>query len=314
MRAGRTLTLLFFLGPAVLLVLAFFVLPLALTVYTSFTNMRNWNIDRYFFDTVGLRNYELLIHFSRYDPKFESALITTIVFVSATLAVNVLGGLTLAILTFFMEEKISLSYRLLWLLPRMTPVAVYSLLWYYFFHGDAIGTLNKTLMLAGIIDKPIDWGSYALPAGTWGILVFVNGLVGVSFGMIIFYSAIRSIPWEYFAAARVDGAGNWVIIRRIIVPQLRWHLLFVTVWQLLSLLTTYAHIFLLYEWGVIDRIWGQTWSLLVFNLAFLPAGELRQGLAAAAATVLVVIGIFLGLVTLRLLGFQRMITRPRGDL
>ena len=113
MRAGRTLTLLFFLGPAVLLVLAFFVLPLALTVYTSFTNMRNWNIDRYFFDTVGLRNYELLIHFSRYDPKFESALITTIVFVSPTLAVNVLGGLTLAILTFFMEDKISLSYRIL---------------------------------------------------------------------------------------------------------------------------------------------------------------------------------------------------------
>lgn len=296
------------------MVMLFFVIPLILTVYTSFTNMRNWNIDRYIFDIVGLRNYEALVNFSRYDPKFESAVITTLVFVTATLGVNVVGGLTLAILAFFLEEKISVSYRLLWLLPRMTPVAVYSLLWYYFFHSDAIGTLNRALMLAGVIDKPVDWGSFMMPLGTWGILVFVNGLVGVSFGMIIFYSAIRSIPWEYFAAARVDGAGNLVIIRSIIIPQLRWHLLFVTVWQLLSLLTTYAHIFLLYEWGVVDRIWGQTWSLLVFNLAFLPAGELRQGLAAAAATVLVVIGIGLGLLTLRILGFQRMITRPRGDI
>jgi inositol-phosphate transport system permease protein len=308
------LTLAFFLAPATALVLTFFVLPLVLTVYISFTDMRNWNIDKYLTDFVGTKNYETLVHFSRYNPKFENAIITTIVFVSVTLFINVVGGLTLAILTFFLEEKISLSYRLLWLLPRMTPVAVYSLLWYYFFHSSDIGTLNRILMLAGVIEEPINWGNYKLPLGTWGILIFVNGLVGVSFGMIVFYSAIRSIPWEYFAAARVDGAGNLVLIRSIILPQLRWHLMFVTVWQLLSLLTTYAHIFLLYDWGVVDRIWGQTWSLLVFNTAFYQEGDLRQGLAAAAATVLVVIGMILGLITLRLLGFQRMITKPRGEL
>ncbi|BAN90879.1 carbohydrate ABC transporter permease [Aeropyrum camini] len=314
MRLDRLFTLAFFLGPALLIVITFFFLPLLLTVYTSFTNMRNWNVDAYLFDIVGLYNYKVLIHFAKYDPMFRNALITTVVFVAVTLVVNVLGGLTLAILTFFLEERISIHYRLLWLLPRMTPVAVYSLLWYYFFHSDAIGTLNRILLLAGVIEKPINWGSYMLPLGTWSILIFVNGLVGVSFGMIVFYSAIRSIPWEYFAAARVDGASNLTIVRRIIVPMIRWHLLFVTVWQMLSLLTTYTHIFLLYEWGVVDRTWGQTWSLLVFNLAFLPVGELRQGLAAAAATVLVVIGAILGLITLRILGFQRMITKPRGDI
>ncbi len=312
MSKTRILTLAFFLGPATALVVFFFVFPLILTIYISFTDMRNWNVERYANDIVGLKNYEALVHLSRYDPKFESAVITTIVFVTVTLFINVVGGLTLAILTYFLEERVSLSFRLLWLLPRMTPVAVYSLLWYYFFHSSNIGTLNRIFMSLGIIEEPIAWGSYNLPLGTWAILIFVNGLVGVSFGMIIFYSAIRSIPWEYIAAARVDGAGNLTLIRSIILPQLRWHIMFVTVWQMLSLLTTYAHIFLLYEWGTIDRIWGQTWSLLVFTTAF---GDIkRQGLAAAAATVLVVIGIVLGLIALRLLGFQRMMTIPRGEI
>ena len=312
MNKSKIITLTFFLAPATTLVILFFVLPLFLTVYMSFTDMRNWNVDRYLTEIVGAKNYEALVQFAQYNPKFKSALITTIVVVTVTLFINVVGGLVLAIMTFFLEEKVSLTYRTLWLLPRMTPVAVYSLLWYYFFHSSDIGILNRTLMLAGLIDQPISWGSYYTPFGTWGILVFVNGLVGVSFGMIVFYSAIKSIPWEYFAAARVDGASNLVLIRKIIVPQLRWHLMFVTVWQMLSLLTTYAHIFLLYQWGVVDSIWGVTWSLLVFNTAFV--GEKRQGLAAAAATILVIIGIVLGLLALRLLGFHRMVYKPRGEL
>ena len=314
MRGWRTLTLAFFLGPATGLILAFFLFPLILTAYISFTPMKNWNVDRYIAEIVGSANYEALTHLSRYDPTFKSALITTIVFVTITLIVNVGGGLVLAILAFFLEERVSLTFRLIWLLPRMTPVAVYSLLWYYFFHSSDIGTLNTLLRELGVLSQPIAWGSFKLPLGTWMILIFVNGLVGVSFGMIVFYSAMRSIPWEYIAAARVDGAGNLILIKDVILPYLRWHIMFVTVWQMLSLLTTYAHIFLLYDWGVIDRIWGQTWSLLVFTTAFVPEGDLRQGLAAASAAVLVVVGFILGLVALRILGFQRMMMQPRGEL
>lgn len=315
MNTGKAVTLAFFLGPATALVILFFVLPVVITIYASLTPLKNWNVYQDMTpspENISLRNYEILAHFALNNPKVKYAIITTVVFVAATLVVNVVGGLTLAVLTYFLEERIGTSYRLLWLLPRMTPVAVYSLLWYYFFHSSDLGTLNKVMLNLGLIDEPLDWKAWNLPLGTWMILVFVNGLVGVSFGMIVFYSAIKSLPWEYIAAARVDGAGNLTLVRKIIVPLLRWHIVFVTVWQMLSLLTTYAHIFLLYQWGTIDKLWGVTWSLYVFTTAFL--GDQRQGLAAAAATVLVVIGAILGIITLRIMGFQRLVTKPRGEI
>ena len=213
-----------------------------------------------------------------------------------------------------MEERLSLFYRTLWLLPRMTPIAVYALLWYYFFHSSEYGLLNNILMGLGLLNEPVGWGTDPdiLPWGAWGVIIYVNGLVGVSFGMIVFYSALHSIPREQVIAARVDGASTLQIVRFVLLPSIRWHIVFVTVWQLLSLITTYAHIFLLIEWMVVDKWWGTTWALFVFNTAF--SGDLNQGLAAAAATLLVIIGVILGLITLRIMGFRQMMEQPRGEV
>ncbi len=309
---GRTPTLLFFLLPALLLIFIFYIVPLFLSIYISFTPLKYWNLKTYL-SKITTYNYKRLFHIMIYDPDVSKIVKTTVVFVAFTLIVNVLGGLALAISMFVIDESVSLPFRTLWMLPRMTPIAVYSLLWYYFFLGGPQGTLNSLLLKLGLIDHARAWGvdPSLLPYSAWTILVIVNGLVGVSFGMIIFYSAFRSIPKEQIIAARVDGASTFQIVRHILLPQIRWHLMYVTVWELLSLSTTYAHIYLLVKWGAIDKYWGSTWALYVFNTAF-ETGD--QGLAAAAATILVAIGLLLGLIALRLLGYRRMVGEPRGDL
>ena len=304
-----------FLAPALALVVVFFIIPLMLSIYISFTPLRDWRIDKYMFDLSNpLQNYQDLFYLVTHDPDTWKVVLTTIVFTLATLAINVLGGLGFALATYLMEERISTLYRTLWLLPRMTPIAVYSLLWYYFFHGSAQGILNSMLQALGLISKPVGWGTdpNILPWGAWMVIIYVNGLVGVSFGMIIFYSAFRSLPRERIIAARVDGATTLQLVRYILIPSIRWHLVFVTVWQLLSLLTTYAHIFLLVEWNLVDKWWGTTWALFVFNTAF--TGVLNQGLAAAAATILVAMGVGLGLLALKLFGYQHMMAEPRGEI
>ena len=302
----------FFLLPALSLIAVFYIAPLILSIYIGFTPLHDWNL-RHGLRKLTLYNYQRLFHMMLYDPDFTKVVKTTIVFTAATLAVNVLGGLALALALYFMDEALSLPYRVLWLLPRMTPIAVYSLLWYYFFLPGPQGTLNALLLRLGLISRPYAWGTdpRLLPYSAWAILVLVNGLVGVSFGMIVFYSALRSIPREQVIAARVDGASTLQLARYVLIPQIRWHLVYVTVWQLLSLLTTFAHIFLLVEWGTLDRYWGSNWALYVFNTAFL-TGD--QGLAAAAATVLVAIGAVLGLVALRVMKFREMMPEPRGEL
>lgn len=302
-----------FLAPALFLVIVFYVIPVGISAYMSFTPLKNWNIDRYAAQFVGLENYWKLFYMVTHDPSMKAILLTTIVFVAVTLAVNVLGGLGLAIGTYFMSERAAGASQLLWLLPRMTPIAVYSLIWYYFFHPSSIGTINSVLMHLGLIDKPIDIGQGIIPWGPWSIIIFVNGLVGVSYGMIVFTSAISNIPKELVIAARVDGAGNWDITGKILLPLLKWHIIYVTTWQLLSLITTYDHIFLLVQWNLVNRDYGSTWSLYVYNTAF-QAGETDQGLAAAAGVVLVLISSVLGLITLKLMGFERMIKEPRGDI
>ncbi len=311
MNRDRFAALSFFLSPMIVMVVLFYLVPLVLTVYISLTSMRNWNVEKYLTDFVGFYNYHRLFYMFQHDPTFKAVILTTVVFVGITLIINVFGGLALALATFFIDERPASLFRLLWLLPRMSPIAVYSLVWYYFFHGSEIGTLNSILMKLGIVSHPIPWGQI-VPWGAWSIIIFVNGLVGVSFGMIVFTSALNQIPRELIIAARVDGASSWQISRKILIPMIRWHFLYVLTWQFLSLLTTYPHLFLLVQWDLVNSDYGTTLALYVFNTAF-GMGEQDQGLAAAAAVILSVIGIIGGFVTLKVLQFERMMKRPRGD-
>ncbi len=294
------------------LVVAFYLLPLLLTVWASFTPIRDWRVES-LGKSVGLDNYRRLFYLIRHDPDMGKVLETTVVFVSGTLLVNVVGGFLLAVAAFLLDERVSLGFRLLWLLPRMTPVAVFGLLWYYFFHGN--GMFVHFLQALGLLEGPtwIGQDQRFLPWGAWFIIIFVNGLVGVSYGMIIFYSAFKSIPRDIYMAALVDGARLRDIILKIMVPLTRWHIIFVTVWQLLSLLTTYAHLYVLVEWRVVDKWYGMTWSLYVFETAF-GSTVSDQALAAAAAVILIVVGIGLGLATLRIMGFERELKPVRGDI
>jgi len=304
----------FFLLPMILLVGVFYIAPLIVTTWISFTPMTNWKVSTDLTKFIGLENYKNLYYLIKHDPTMDIVLKTTLVFVTLTLIVNVVGGLALALATYIIEERISLSFRLLWLLPRMTPLAVFGLLWYYFFYGSEQGTLNAFLLRLGLIQEPISLGTdpQFFPWGPWSIIVFVNGIVGVSYGMIIFYSAFRNIPRELIVAAKVDGATTLQIIRHILIPMVRWHIVFVTVWQLLSLVTSYMHLFVLVEWRIVDRFHGMTWALFVFDQAF---GDVKnQGLAAAAAVILVIVGSILGLITLRIMRFSQMITEPKGDI
>jgi inositol-phosphate transport system permease protein len=312
MKGEKLRNLSFFLSPMIIMVGLFYLIPLVFTVYISFTKMRNWNIERYLTEVVGFYNYQRLFHMFQHDPLMRTVLLTTIIFVGITLIINVFGGLLLALGTFFINERSSSAIRLLWLLPRMSPIAVYSLVWYYFFHGSEIGTLNSILMKLGVLSQPVPWGQI-VPWGAWGIIIFVNGLVGVSFGMIVFTSALNQIPKELVIAARVDGASAWQISRKILVPMMKWHFLYVLTWQFLSLLTTYPHLFLLVQWDLVSRDYGTTLALYVYNTAF-GRGEQDQGLAAAAAVLLSIIGIIGGLVTLKVLQFEKMIHEPRGDI
>jgi inositol-phosphate transport system permease protein len=157
-------------------------------------------------------------------------------------------------------------------------------------------------------------GRYWINTDPWLMVLLVNGFVGASFGMLVFTSAIRSIPEELFRAARVDGASAWQIVRRITVPLLRWPILFVLTYQTMSLFSSYEYILLLTNGGP-GLYMTEVWSLWMFHTALNSYfGNLEFGYGAALAAVLMVLAFIVSLVLLRIFRFNDLVSEPRIEI
>ena len=109
-----------------------------------------------------------------------------------TLAFNVLAGLGIALLSTNVEQHVGGVFRALWLLPRISPSVVYALMWTWAAAAPPYGVINQLVEPFGVE------GRYWINSDPWLIVFLINGFVGASFGMLIFTSAIKSIPEELF--------------------------------------------------------------------------------------------------------------------
>lgn len=192
--------------PAVLLLLCFFIIPIILTVYYSFTNMALTGANAKDFQFVGLQNYTKMLT----DPNTLTAVKNTLMFlVGSLLGQSVLGFL----IAYFMKNK-ARGFRSVigpcilagWVMPEI----VVSLCCLAFF--DMSGTVNSILGLVHI--KPVEW-LYAHPMLT---VVIANVWHGTAFSMLNFQSALDNVSGDIEEAARVDGANRFQTLIRIVVP------------------------------------------------------------------------------------------------
>ena len=231
--------------------------------------------------------------------------VNTVFYVAVTLSFTVFVGLFLAITTFYLPPATASAFSMLWLLPRITPVVLYAVMWKWFtWEGGFLYTLAQMLGLPAF-----NYMKGSVPTA-WTIVIMVNGFIGAAFAMILFSSALRAIPVQQLWASEVDGASRWQQIRYIILPHLRWPILFVTSYQTLSLLSSYQEIWLTTNGGP-----GRTttvWALESFNTALNSyTGNLQYGLGAAMAVILVIVGVALSILYLRLFRFDELTSRPK---
>src|SRR5688572_28778238 len=270
----RRIDRLIFLGPATLLLVVFFIAPVVVDVVIAFSDMgRNLRATQF-----TTENVERML---TGDRRLAGVMTTTFIYVLCTLAIfNVGYGLVLALATTALPQRTGAFFRAVWLLPRMSPSVVYALLWSWVVAPTDYGLLNQVLSGLGL--PLVDMKSDAPML----LIVLANGFIGASFGMIIFTSAIRSIPEHLFYAARVDGAGSLAIIRHVTLPAIRWQLSFVTLYQALSLLVSFEYIWLITNGGPFFDT--TVWALYVYNRAF-ESGQYAYG--AALSLGLVIIGV-----------------------
>ena len=297
MRGRQTVDLCLFLGPAMVLLLLFFLAPVVVDLIISFTDLgRTLRITE--FTTAQFERM-----FTR-DSRLTKSLAITLVYVFFTLAIfNVTFGLVLALTTTAVSERLGAFFRSVWLLPRMSPSVVYALMWLWVVDPAERGLMNQILLAAGL--DPVDMRSNAPVM----LIVIANGFIGASMGMIIFTSAIRSIPEHLFHAARADGAGALATVRHITLPAIRWPLSFITVYQTLSLLVSFEYIWLITDGGPFYDT--TVYALYVYKRAFENG---QYGYGAALALVLVLIGIAASLLMWRFFDMKRLLQHPRIEV
>ncbi|MGO4127063.1 carbohydrate ABC transporter permease [Inquilinus sp. YAF38] len=279
-----------FMVPAGVLVGLFVVVPFFWIIAVSFTNRTLLGRTALHPDFVGLQNYTSLFDAGSFfaPGEFGASLILTVQFVllSALIGQALLGLLLAWLLQNIhaaLKAAIQAAVVAAWILPEV----VIGFAWFAYLDRDA-GTLNGILGTLGL-PRP-DW---LLEMPFLAIVVF-NTWRGTAFSMMLFSSALQSIPPSYFETANVVGASSWQKLRDIALPLIRGHvvtdLILVTMWTF-NVFTP----FLLTGGGPSFRT--EILSIYTYQLAF---KHFEFGRGAAVGVVIMLINLAFALVYLGL--------------
>ncbi len=300
MKARERANMAIFLGPAFLVVGFFFVVPVFVDIAISFTDLgRELRIEE-----ITTKNYERAFVS---DRQLGGVIARTVFYVGATLLIfNTTFGLVLALATTSISRTSGTFFRAVWLLPRMSPSVVYAILWTWSVHAGDTSLVNQILMRLFGAEKPIDLRQLE---PMW-VIIFANGFIGASFAMIILTSAIRGIPQHLYHAARCDGAGSLSTVWHITLPQLKWPLTYIFIWQTLSLLTSFEYILLITGGGPFRAT--TVYAIFIYQRAFGSSGQYAYG--AALAFFLIIPGVILALLLWRISNMSRLLQKPRIEV
>jgi ABC-type sugar transport system permease subunit len=191
---------------ALALYLAFLIVPVLLSLKTSFTNQNILFPGSRF---VGLANYRQMLH----DTALRSSIEFTLeLAVAVTVVANVVG-LCFALLL----NRTSLSYRVLRtlaFLPQVISGIIAGFVWSWMLSPD--GLVNHVLAGIGLASQPVNWlGTPQLAQLSAAIVV---SWVLSGFTAVVYLAALQNIPRELYDASSIDGASRRQQFRTITLP------------------------------------------------------------------------------------------------
>jgi multiple sugar transport system permease protein len=206
-------------APALTGLFLFVLLPFALAVVLSFTNLRLGSpLPTQF---LGLEQYRRIW----LDPSFRHALLNNSLFAVVVVPVQTALALGLALLLKRPLRGMAL-FRTLFFMPVVFPMALVAVIWTIIFAPGANGMMNAFLEVVSLgFWQPKDFLNdpvLALPS-----IMLLSMWQGVGFQMVIILAGLQAIPTSLYEAAAIDGGDRWNQFRYITLPQLRNTLIFV---------------------------------------------------------------------------------------
>ncbi|MFB4279847.1 carbohydrate ABC transporter permease [Nonomuraea sp. MTCD27] len=275
-----------FVAPALLLLLAFGVLPILVALPVSVTDLNlgglaDWSRVGF----VGLDNYRHLFA----DHAFWQALANTGIFALIGVPAVIAVSFVAALLLHRSENRFFRALRAFYFVPAITAIVAVSLVWGYLLNTQ-FGLVNHLLSIVGL--PPARWLGDPVLVKLSVTLVAVWR--GTGLNIIIFLAALKAVPREYLEAAELDGASELRKVVSIVIPLLRFAFFFVAVTTVIAWLQFFDEPFVLTKGGPLGE--STSISLFLYQKGF-AAGQF--GYAGAGTVVLFVIIAGVTLIQLR---------------
>jgi multiple sugar transport system permease protein len=266
--------------PALLVVLAVVVFPMAYALYVSFTPFHLLRPDT----TSALVPAEMFNNYARLarDDVFWRALWNTVIFMFVTVNASLLIGFGMAMMMARMTFAVGPARTLLMIPMMFAPVLIgFQFAWFF---NATVGLVNNALItlrltnqpIAFLIDQPTGMVSLML-ASIWMMVPIVT---------IVLLAGRLSLSEELYDAASVDGASVYQRLRHITIPQMRPFFVIVLLLLSLDIARSYDIVRIMTDGGPAHRtelIWTYAGQLAIRNSQF--------GLASAMSMTGVVLGV-----------------------
>ncbi|WP_245197380.1 sugar ABC transporter permease [Labrys sp. LIt4] len=261
--------------PSFVLILAVVLYP---TLYGAQLSFREMRMNRPALGTglIGFKHYIRLYS----DPVFWTALWNTVVWTTASVALEFLLGLVAA-LALNRNLPGTKLLGVLILLPYFLPNVVAGHMWSLLL-DPRLGVINDLLLKAGILGSYKAW--FADPSTAMAAAILVEAWHGFPFFALLLLAGLKGIPADLYKAANIDGAGPLAQLRLITLPMLRTVIAAAVILRVIGLVNS-PDLLLILTGGGPGRA-TQVLSLYAFQAAY---KDFNFGYAAALSVVMFVL-------------------------
>ncbi|MFQ6391127.1 carbohydrate ABC transporter permease [Priestia aryabhattai] len=278
-----------FLGPALLLLLLFLIIPAIMSVYYAFTDYYLLTPDMRKF--VGIDNFINLFK----DPIFLKSLVNTLKFVVWVIPLQIGAALGLALLL-NKQRKANTFFKVAYFSPVVMSLVVISVLWLYLLNPNE-GIINNVLTYFGVSAQPF----LTSPKQAMFTIVFVSAWQGAGFQMLIFLAGLQNIPGDVYEAAQLDGMNKWQRFIYITLPLLKPTSIFIFITTLIGAFKLLVQPMVMTQGGPVNST--MTVVYYIYQTGF------TDRMVGYASSIALLFGTIIGLVTLA----QRKLVKEEDD-
>ena len=265
--------------PFFLFFLLFWVAPFLFGFHMSLHNYSLINGNKGF---IGLDNYiKILTEGSMYHKSFLLGLGNTLLSVLLSVPPLVIVSLALALLIDHLPSKAKGFFRTIYFTSYSVSVTAVSAIFIWLLKGNG-GYLNNLLVNLHIISSPVPW--MESQPFVWISLTIATVWWTIGYNMMLFITALNEIDTSIYEACALDGAGFWVKLVKIILPNIKNVFFFVLMTTIIASFNVYGQPRLMTAGGP-----GQTTKPLIMIINDTIMNKNNLGVGSAMAIVMGVI-------------------------